>query len=805
MKNAHSEIKEIFAETIPTVSDNTYTDQKHAKITEKRYIHDMEFLSKAAIDLVELPPEKDIYRFIGECLYELAGNSVIFVNSFDEASSNFTTRSITGLGNHLNTLLAFLGRHPVGFTTPINDVARAALMNNILNKVPGRIYELCFNTIPKTTCHAIEELLDIQGVYAAGFSWRGQLFGSTALLLRGAPELQDTRVIEIFINQASVALQRRYAEDALHTAHVELEKRVQERTIELAKERAILENIIALNPYSISVHDGNGYYIRGNQAFHELFQALPQEDCSIFNHPVLSKNGCAKKIARLKKGESVKLPELWYNQHDFQPALPDKPQYIRSVFFPIMNENGNIKHIIGMHEDATERKRATDLLKKSEEKYRSVVDNANQAIVVIQDEKIAFANPKTCKVSKYSIEELTGKPFIEILHPDDREIASKLQQKNVNREPVPDIYPFRVVDKEGEINWIEVNAVPIDWQGKPATLNFATDITEKVTTEQQMMVKDSALTSSINAIALADLHGKLTYVNPSFLNLWGYKNSSEILGKYGTELWQNSVDIHKTRKSLLKKGIWTGELTASRQDGSTFIVQVSAQIIKDPDGKPLCAMASFIDITGRKKAEDDVLSSHQQMTKNMEDTVQAMAMTVEYKDRYTASHQRRVAQLARAIADEIGMDENKKVGLYLAGLVHDIGKLRVPAEILSNPGKLSEAEFSMIKLHPQTGFDILKEVQFQWPLAQIVHQHHERINGSGYPLGLKEDDIYLESKILAVADVVEAMASHRPYRPSLGIEAALDEISQHRGTLYDPVIVNACLHLFNEKDFQLKE
>jgi putative nucleotidyltransferase with HDIG domain len=164
-----------------------------------------------------------------------------------------------------------------------------------------------------------------------------------------------------------------------------------------------------------------------------------------------------------------------------------------------------------------------------------------------------------------------------------------------------------------------------------------------------------------------------------------------------------------------------------------------------------------------------------------------------------------VAQLARAIADEIGMDENKKVGLYLAGLIHDIGKLRVPAEILSNPGKLTEAEFSMIKLHPQTGFDILKEVQFQWPLAQIVQQHHERINGSGYPLGLKEDAIYLESKILAVADVVEAMASHRPYRPSLGIEAALDEISQHRGTLYDPVIVNACLHLFNERGFQLKE
>jgi PAS domain S-box-containing protein/putative nucleotidyltransferase with HDIG domain len=804
MKSTRTEVREIFTETTPNSIKNTDTSQKHSEITEKRYIHDMEFLSKAAIDLVELPTEKDIYRFIGECLYELVGNAVILVNSFDEASSNFSTRSITGLGNHLNALLSLLGRHPVGFTTPINDKAKSALMNNILNKVPDGIYELCFGAIPKTTCHAIEELLDIQGVYAVGFSWRGQLFGSAALLLRRNAELQDTRVIETFISQASVALQRRYAEDALHTVHIELEKRVEERTIELAKERAILENIIALNPYSISIHDGKGYYVRGNQAFLELFNhVLPPADCSLFNHPVLSKNGYTKKIARLKKGESVKLPELWYNQRDFQPTLPDRPRCVRSIFFPIMNDSRNIEHIIGMHEDVTERRQAADLLKESEKKYRSVVENANQAIVVVQDEKIVFANPKTCKISKFSMGELIGKPFIEIIHPDYREIAAELQQKNVNREPVPDIYSFRVMDKEGNINWIEVNAVPIDWQGKPATLNFATDITEKVTTEQQMMVKDSALTSSINAIALTDLHGKLTYVNPSFLKLWDYKDSKEVLGESLIGLWQQCADIDKARKSLTKKGEWKGELATKRKDGSVFIIQVSAQIIKGPGGKPLCAMASFIDITERKKAEEDALSSYQQMTKNMEDTIQAMAMTVEYKDRYTASHQRRVAQLARAIADEIGMDENRKEGLYLAGLVHDIGKLRVPAEILSNPGKLSEAEFSMIKLHPQTGYDILKEIQFQWPLAQIVQQHHERIDGSGYPLGLKEDDIYLESKILAVADVVEAMASHRPYRPALGIEKALEEISQHKGTLYDSVIVNACLHLFNEKGFEL--
>ena len=153
MRNTNTDIKGIFAESRPSGFKDTGTTQKHFGFTEKRYIHDMEFLSKAAIDLVEFPPEKDIYGFIGECLYELVGNAVILVNSFDESNSNFSTRSIAGMGNHFNALLSLLGRHPVGFTTPINDEAKAALMSNILNRVPGNIYELCFGTIPKTTCH----------------------------------------------------------------------------------------------------------------------------------------------------------------------------------------------------------------------------------------------------------------------------------------------------------------------------------------------------------------------------------------------------------------------------------------------------------------------------------------------------------------------------------------------------------------------------------------------------------------------------------------------------------------------------
>jgi putative nucleotidyltransferase with HDIG domain len=187
----------------------------------------------------------------------------------------------------------------------------------------------------------------------------------------------------------------------------------------------------------------------------------------------------------------------------------------------------------------------------------------------------------------------------------------------------------------------------------------------------------------------------------------------------------------------------------------------------------------------------------------LEGTIRAMALAVESRDPYTAGHEQRVARLARAIAEEMGRPEEEVLGTYYAGLVHDVGKISVPAEILSYPGKLGKEELGIIRKHPETGSRILSTVRFPWPLAEIVHQHHERLDGSGYPLGLSGDTIRIEARILAVADVVEAMASHRPYRAALGIEAALVEIVEKRGTWFDTDVVAACVRLFREKGFTL--
>jgi len=210
-----------------------------------------------------------------------------------------------------------------------------------------------------------------------------------------------------------------------------------------------------------------------------------------------------------------------------------------------------------------------------------------------------------------------------------------------------------------------------------------------------------------------------------------------------------------------------------------------------------------IEIDNRKRMQLEIQHNFENLKKVMNATVQAITTTIEKRDPYTSGHQQRVADLSRTIAREIGFSENEIEGIYIAAAIHDIGKISLPAEILSKPVQLSDIEISLIQAHSATGYDILKGIEFPWPIAEIVLQHHERLDGSGYPRGLAGEDVLMAARIIGVADVVETMASHRPYRPSMGIDKALEEITQNRGVLYEPLVVDACLKIFNNKEFQL--
>jgi len=308
---------------------------------------------------------------------------------------------------------------------------------------------------------------------------------------------------------------------------------------------------------------------------------------------------------------------------------------------------------------------------------------------------------------------------------------------------------------------------------------------------------------SRDAIFIAGTDGEIVDLNTSALQLFGYSREELLKGFNVSDVFVNPRSVIRLQKKMEKHGfIRDYEVKLKKKDGSIIDCIITSSLRDDEKGDVSGYQGHIRDITNTKRAERELKNSFERLKKAMSGTIQAMALTVETRDPYTAGHQRRVANLAVAIAREMGFPQDTIDGIEMAGVVHDLGKISVPAEILSKPGTLTETEFSLIKTHPQVGYDILKSIEFPWPIAEIIFQHHERNDGSGYPRGLSDREILIEAKILAVADVVEAMASHRPYRAAIGIEEALDEISKNRGILYEPDIVDVCLMLFNDKSFE---
>jgi PAS domain S-box-containing protein/putative nucleotidyltransferase with HDIG domain len=370
-----------------------------------------------------------------------------------------------------------------------------------------------------------------------------------------------------------------------------------------------------------------------------------------------------------------------------------------------------------------------------------------------------------------------------------------------------------VTRKDGDKRYLEISAsLRKNSSGKPIGFKgIVRDITERKQIEESLQQSEEKYRTILENIEdgyyEVDLAGNYTFFNNSLCQLSGY-SKEELLGMNNRHFVDK--DTSKEVFLMFNKVYNTGEPSKgfdwqmTRKDGTKRYVEASASLQKDSSGKPIGFRGIIHDITERKEAEEKLLLTLESLRKAFGTTVQVMVSAVEMRDPYTAGHQTRVADIARAIATEMGLPDDKIDGIRLAGTIHDIGKLSIPAEILSKPTKLTDIEFSLIKEHSRVGYEMLKDVESPWPLAQIVYQHHERMNGSGYPRKLKGDEIIMEARIMAVADVVEAMASHRPYRPGLGIEAALEEIEKNKGIFYDNDVADACLRLFREKNYKIR-
>lgn len=349
------------------------------------------------------------------------------------------------------------------------------------------------------------------------------------------------------------------------------------------------------------------------------------------------------------------------------------------------------------------------------------------------------------------------------------------------------------------------------------------DITERIQAESEVRESQRRLADTIeslpDATVVIDREGRVLFWNREMVELTGF-SAADMVGKNNYEY---ALPFYGIRRPILLDMIvdpsvhFDQQYTYIRKDGNVLYTETKtgklqgkerilwgrAAPLFDTKGDIVGAIESVRDITERKQEEEDLKKSHERLEAIFSGTVSALAVTTEKRDQYTAGHQHRVAMLAVAIAEEMGLSAKVIDNIKIAGTLHDIGKLYIPMDILNQTNRLSDIEKLFVKTHPAAGYDILKSIPFEGPIADIILQHHERLDGSGYPQGLAGDNILLEARILSVADVVEAMASHRPYRLALGVEKSLEEIQNNAGKLYDEAVVKACVKVIKENKFEV--
>jgi PAS domain S-box-containing protein len=483
------------------------------------------------------------------------------------------------------------------------------------------------------------------------------------------------------------------------------------------------------------------------------------------------------------------------------------------------DSSGNPIGFRGIAHDITEVVQAEEKLKQSEEQYRLLADHTKDAVWVTDlNLKVTYVSPSAEKLLGWTQEEIKNLPLDKLFTAESYERAMNFYSTELEKGlAAPPSYELRrtleleFVTKDGCRLWSEcMFGFLRNKKGEPvAILGESRDITERKQMENALRGSEEnfrhSLDSSPMGVRIATVEGKTLYANRAILDIYGYQSLDEfentpLAERYTPESYAE-FQARKAKRLRGEKGPSEYEIIIIRKDGETRNLHVFRQDIEWNGRKQYQVI--YQDITLRRQAEKKLNETLESLRQSIKITIQVLGTASEAKDPYMSGHQRRVADLARAIATEMKLSHDKIEAIRMASTIHDIGKISVPAEILCKPAILTDLEFALVKNHSQYGYDIIKEVETPWPLADIVHQHHERIDGSGYPLGLKANDILIESRILAVADVVEAMVSYRPYRPALELKIALAEIENNAGALYDRDVVTACLKLFKEKAYQL--
>jgi PAS domain S-box-containing protein len=448
---------------------------------------------------------------------------------------------------------------------------------------------------------------------------------------------------------------------------------------------------------------------------------------------------------------------------------------------------------------------------KHERELENIITSISPDALVVADpeRKVIMCNPSVKQLFGYEPEDILGRTT-DLLY-GDRRSPSRRYHEIYDELERAGYHVGQAVGRRRNGGPVPLEIISAELSGGGVVL-LLRDISDRVQAEEALKESQQKYTAIVNnalvGIFQTSSEGKFLMVNATLARLFGYNMPAEFMAavkSMGPDLFADLGRYKDLERQLAVQGNAANfEALLKRPGGESFWAALSARAVRDPGGTLLTYEGIIEDISVRKQAEETLRQSLDRLRKATGSIIDVMVMAVEARDPYTSGHQRRVANLARAIAADMGLPRDQIDGLRMAGVVHDLGKISIPAEILTMPRKLSEIEFHLVQSHAQLGHDLIKDIDFPWPIAEMILQHHERLDGSGYPRGLKAEAIMIEAKILAVADVVEAISSHRPYRPARGLDTALEEITQGRGKLYDPAVVDICLKLFREKGFKFE-
>jgi PAS domain S-box-containing protein len=477
---------------------------------------------------------------------------------------------------------------------------------------------------------------------------------------------------------------------------------------------------------------------------------------------------------------------------------------------PIMDKEGLFRGSFAMFTDITERKEAEKALLESEKKYRSIFENAVEGMFQsTPDGQLITANPAMARIFGYATpEEMINQVHNIGLQLYSNEKDRRTFQQLLKEHGIAGGFEAPFYRQDGTVLWGTLNVRAVKDSDDNVFYYEGTleDITPRKEAEEELKKSEekyrNIFENAVMGIYQATPRGQYLSANPVLSRIHGYNSPEEMIESVAdiTQLYVDPSRRAELKRIINEQGFVKGfEIIMRRRDGSLHWVSNTSRAVRDEHGTILYYEGTIEDITSRKSAEESV----KQLKQTLLGTLHALSRSIEIREPGITGHHRRVSNLGSAIARAMGLADDMAESIRIAGLVHDIGNMSVPSEILSKPGRLTEMEFNFVKLHPRSGYDILKETGLPYPVAEIVLQHHERMNGSGYPQGLKGKEMLLEARILAVADVVEAMVSPRPYRPARGIDAALEEIRKNKEILYDVQVVDACLMLFKTKKFQL--